>query len=331
MPDAPVDPRLYVVGCPRSGTTLLQRMLDHHSQLAVANDTHFVVRAIEKHAAARIPQILTGERLPLDRSLIDGVLGYHRFARLGLPAESVERAAAASEDYRSFVAHLYTVYAASHDKPYGGEKTPDFVRRLPLLAALCPDSRFVHIVRDGRDVALSTLDWAHERKGPGKWALWQQDPVVASGLWWSWQVGAGRLAGEALGDRYHELRYEDLIAEPTAELRRITEAIGLPFERNMLDYHRGRERSRPGRSAKQNWLRPTAGLRDWRTQLPETDLAAFEAVAATELRAAGYELQFDSTAPATARRISEPLVWWERFLDRRRRKERRRIALGEPS
>jgi len=65
--------------------------------------------------------------------------------------------------YREFVTALYDTFAHQNGKPLAGEKTPDYVRRLPLLHALFPWSRSVHIVRDGRNVALSLIDWATPR------------------------------------------------------------------------------------------------------------------------------------------------------------------------
>src|SRR5881296_2859749 len=92
------NPYLFVVGCPRSGTTLLQRMLDAHPQLAVANDSHFIARAVESL------------HLPADAALtpaiVEWVKQYHRFHRLGLPDDAVARAATVGT-YREFVSALY--------------------------------------------------------------------------------------------------------------------------------------------------------------------------------------------------------------------------------
>src|SRR5690606_2697464 len=86
------NPALFVVGCPRSGTTLLQRMLDHHPQLAVANDTHFVPRCLEKHAPQAIELAVTGDDISLTSELVEEVRTYHRFPRLGIGATAVDQA-----------------------------------------------------------------------------------------------------------------------------------------------------------------------------------------------------------------------------------------------
>ncbi len=73
---------------------------------------------------------------------------------------------------RDFVSRLYDLRARQAGKTLSGEKTPDYCRRMPLLHRLFPRAKFLHIIRDGRDVTLSTLDWATAGKGPGRWDLW---------------------------------------------------------------------------------------------------------------------------------------------------------------
>jgi hypothetical protein len=203
MSETARDPYLFVVGCPRSGTTLLQRMLDSHPSLAVANDTHFIPRVLEKREPRYVERALRGAEVPLTPALVEGVVDYKRFRRLGLDPEAVREAAKVATDYRTFVEHLYRRFARERGKAHAAEKTPDYVKRLDLLGGLFPDSRFVHIVRDGRDVALSVLQWANEGKGPGKMELWSTEPVAVCAMWWAWQVDLGRSAprGFAIGGR----------------------------------------------------------------------------------------------------------------------------------
>ena len=160
-----LNPYVFVVGCPRSGTTLLQRMLNSHPQLAVANDTHFIPRVIKK---------LEQTNPPLNEKLIEQVHTYKRFYRLGLSNIEVMESAKRAENYQEFVSALYNTFGNKQGKPLAGEKTPDYCRHIPLLHKLFPWAKFVHIIRDGRDVALSTLDWTNDSKGPSKWELWQK-------------------------------------------------------------------------------------------------------------------------------------------------------------
>lgn len=310
-PDAAApNPRVFVVGCARSGTTLLQRMLDNHPMLAVANDTHFIPWAI---AGAET------ENPAMTPDLAARVAGYRRFHRFELTRDAVDAAAAGAPDYAAFVGRLYDAYAALKGKPFAGEKTPEYVRHIPLLARLFPAARFVHIVRDGRDVCLSVLKWAVKDRppdetgatvrGPARRALWAEDPVGATALWWADHVMEGAAAGDALGPgRSFELRYEDLVAAPEPVLARIAAFLGLPDAPEMAAYHEGkRQKRRAGLSAKKAWLPATRGLRDWRRQMSAEDAALFEDLAGDALLRFGYAREAtvaaDPARAAICRRI----------------------------
>ncbi len=220
LPSRVSNPYVFVVGCPRSGTTLLQRMLDAHPNMTIANDTHFITRAAKRVLRKDPEPRLTPE-------LVESVVNYRRFYRMGLSARQVQSAAEQSQTYGGFVSRLYDLRAENAGKTISGEKTPDYCRQIPRLDALFPRSRFIHIVRDGRDTALSTLDWANENKGPGKWELWKSDPVGTCALWWRWQVSNGSVDGNRLpDDRYYEIRYEDLVDDPGRQVVRVVRVPG---------------------------------------------------------------------------------------------------------
>jgi Sulfotransferase family len=310
------SPAVFVVGCPRSGTTLLQRMLDHHPLLALANDTHFIPKAIDPD----------GGDVRLTAEVVDRVLSYHRFHRLGLTEESVRRAAAGAGTYAEFVGSLYEGFAAIHGKALGGEKTPDYVRHLPFLARLFPWARYVHLIRDGRDVALSAMQWATPTKGPGRFALWQEDPVAVCALWWRWQVTMGRADGNRLGSRYLELRYEDLVADPGPAIDRVSRHLWIPPSEAPLRFHVGRERADPGLSAKSAWLPPTSGLRDWRSEMDPAQVATFEVLAGDVLSELGYPRAGGEPSTAERGRAERFRRWWA--AEQRRRRMNRMAAAG---
>jgi hypothetical protein len=165
---------------------------------------------------------------------------------------------------------------------------------------LFPDARYVHLIRDGRDTAVSFLSmppgivtrtWAHPRT-PGEFACQ-----------WRTEVEAARKLGARAGGRYLETRYEDIVADPERELRRICTHAGLEYDPAMLDYD-------VDVSAKphQQSLRkaPTPGLRDWRTELSAVQVASFEEVAGDLLRELGYGAGDGSTGAGQAR-----LAWYQ--------------------
>jgi hypothetical protein len=300
----PINPMVFVVGCPRSGTTLLQRMLDAHPDLTVANDTHFITRAAKRELRREANPVL-------DDALVEQVLSYHRFHRMGLDRQDALGAARGAKTYADFVSRLYDLRAQQAGKTLSGEKTPDYCRKMPLLHRLFPSARFLHIIRDGRDVALSTLDWASSGKGPGRWDLWPEDSVGACALWWRWQVGNGRYDGARLGRSvYREVRYENLVGQPQAELAAICEFLGLPYDEHMARFHEGKTRAATGRSAKSAWLGPVAGLRDWREQMSPEDAAVFDAIAGDLLDSAGYGRESYADRAIVSERVLECIAWW---------------------
>ena len=298
------NPFMFVVGCPRSGTTLLQRMLDNHPQLTVANDTHFITQAAKRVLREDSQPLLTTE-------LIEAVKSYRRLYRLGLNDQEVESAAKNCQTYAEFVSRLYELRGKKNHKPLSGEKTPDYCRKMPALHTLFPTARFVEIVRDGRNTALSALDWATRFKSLGKWALWNEDPVGTCALWWRWQAGAGQRDGLVLGDEvYYQVKYEDLVENPKKELQAITTFLDLPFSDAMSNYYIGKTKHTPGLSAKSAWLPPTRNLRDWRKDMPVEDVNVFEGIAGDLLRDKGYTCLDNPSSDAVVSRVHRCLTWW---------------------
>jgi Sulfotransferase family len=302
------NPYVFVVGCPRSGTTLLQRMLDAHPLLAVSNDPHFIPFA---------PGVRSGIDPPVTPELVDWLRGYRTFARLQLDDRALTDAADGAVTYAELVTRLYDAYGQKRGKPLAGEKTPRYVRYLPLLHSLFPKARVVHLLRDGREVALSTLEWARPDRGPGRFELWLENPLAVCALSWRWHVLTGLRDAEELGDRYSEVRYEDVVARPEPTMRRLSEALELPFATEMVEYHRGRTRHDAGLSTKDAWLPPTPGLRDWRTQLSSAELELFDALAGDLLDRLGYERAVGVVSAETEARAARYREAWETELRER--------------
>ncbi|MCI0676843.1 MAG: sulfotransferase, partial [Phycisphaerales bacterium] len=303
-------PYLVVVGCPRSGTTLLQRMLDAHPELAVTNDTHFIPKVLPN---------AVGEPNPLlTEQLVRAVRTYKRFYRMKLSDDAVDAAAQRSSDYREFVSALYQEVGRARGKRLTGEKTPDYVRHLKLLRQLFPWIKIIHIIRDGRDVALSALEWAGPTKGPGKLALWAQEPVAVCALWWQWNVRFGLRDAAALGPQsYRRVRYEDLVARPEPVLGDLCDFLQLSFDAHMLNFHEGKTKHKAGLSPKSAWLPATPGLRNWRTQMSCRDQELFEALAGDLLLELGYELAVGKPSVEIAEVAARCRAWWlqEKELD----------------
>ena len=186
-------------------------------------------------------------------------------------------------NYPDAVRRVFAHYASQRGKSRYGDKMPAYVLRIPALAAMFPEGRFVHIIRDGRDVALSAMAIAGQRHDP-----------VALGIDWRRRVEAGRAAGQRLGARrYHELRYEHLVADPAEPVAELCRFLDLDYEPDMLQFFERRDnvpakvRANPRHARLAEPL--SSGARSWRTDMQPADLERFEAVAGELLAELGYE------------------------------------------
>ena len=274
------DPYLFIVGCARSGTTLVHRIVDAHPEIAITPEMHWITRPFKNQNRLVTPELVTE------------LAGHKRFAQFEIPGEEFEGLLGSGEavPYPTFLRRVFGLYGKINNKPLVGNKTPAYIRRMLDLHALWPEAKFVHIIRDGRDVCLSVLNWKKADHIVGRYASWEEDPVSTTALWWERKVRKAREDGAALGPGlYHEMYYEDLVDAPERECKRLCEFLGVPYDDAMIRFHEGRERVEPGRGAKSAWLRVTSGLRDWRTEMCTGDVERFEAVAGDLLEELGYE------------------------------------------
>ena len=277
MPEDAITARAafpFLLGCRRSGTTLLRVMFDANPQIAVPLETYFPVDPVPAwigadgsldvaHAAEDLQRQTWCKKMALDPQAVRD--------------ELVSTGAAT---YPDLLRAFFRVYADAQGKPRYANKTPRHVIFIPQLARMFPEGRFVHIVRDGRNVALSILE--RDRSVP--------DLAAAARLWRE-HVERGRADGRALGpERYAEVRYEDLLDGPEDALRRLCAFVDVPFDDAMLRYYERIPEMVIGSGQHRKLSQPpTKGLRDWRTVMSRTDVAVFESIAGRSLDAFGYE------------------------------------------
>jgi sulfotransferase family protein len=309
-----MNPYVFIVGCARSGTTLLQRLINAHSQIAITPESHWICRLFEQNRGLTQEGMVTPELVPL---LLEDL--NPRFVRLNIGQEELLNLVASDRPvhYASFISGIFDLYGKAKGKELVGNKTPGFVRKIHTLHALWPQARIVHLIRDGRDVCLSMINRPLHHVNRGPLCTWAQDPVTTAGLWWEWSVKLGRQAGNSLGSRlYYEMRYESLVAQPAEECTALCRFLGLPYQEEMLHFHEGRKRIAPPSDAKHAWLpstgdapefrlRPiTVGLRDWRSQMSHEDVERFEAAAGGLLDELGYPHAFSRLPPERLEKAS---------------------------
>jgi Sulfotransferase family len=268
----------FIVARGRSGTTLLRAMFDSHPDMAVPPESHFLVTM-----GLRRRRFERDGGLDVDR-FVEDLTREYGFRRWALDPKAVRQRLSGTHaaTYADAMRDVFALYAEEHGKTRYAEKTPMNVMHIPFLARVFPEARFIHLIRDGRDVALSYLDTDFGVESVGE-----------SAIYWRRFVRKGRRDGERLGLRYREVRYEELLADPEHILRSLCAFMELPYDSAMLTYHRQADRILETTSHREHHeslrLPPTRGLRDWRTQMNDRSLALFEALAGDLLDQVGYE------------------------------------------
>ncbi|MGO9012164.1 MAG: sulfotransferase family protein [Bryobacteraceae bacterium] len=308
---------IFLVGCPRSGTTLLRDLLRSHPNLTFPPESRFIPRlyrafgdpSSDEQAWQLAGRILKTPRLAL---------------RWGITVH--ERDFAGCRSFSEVTRRLFEIWAAKEGKPRWGDKTPHYVRNIPLLLRLFPEAQVIHIVRDGRDVVLS---WLRTRLEPG-------NLYVAARLWKE-MVKQGRQDGALLpSGTYFELRYETLLAEPEATMRSVCEFLGEPYaavvlfpNRITLELRRtARELSDPAFA--DSIVSDNAGA--WRSGMSLRERTLFESVAGGLLSELGYPVEGLarplSRGEKLLREADHQMRFLARSLWRLRRPSQRRAVLS---
>ena len=282
-------PAPFVVGVGRSGTTLLRLMLDAHPELAIPAETHFVPELLERESECHD----AGE-------LVDAIVGYRTWEDFGLDAEALRAAAADARGAADVLRAFYGLCARREGKPRWGDKTPGYVKRMKAIGHGLPEARFIHLIRDGRDVAIS-----RRKRGMGA-----EKPMGDVADLWKRRIENARRQAKRLRGRYLEIRYEDLVAAPEPALREICDLIELGFDPAMLAHHEragarvaelgdlAPDGRRQGRDAGERQAshalaaQPPSGARTeaWRTEMDAGERAEFEHVAGGLLAELGYDV-----------------------------------------
>lgn len=187
---------IFIVGCQRSGTTLLRLILDAHPRLSVGPESRFLDDLAK----------VTGDDWP-------------RIEPYGFPKDYF------NEKFADMFHDFHMDYAARRGKARWGDKSPRYTLHIPFLDALFPNCQVIHVIRDGRDVVSSHRQrwgYASAYKATAKW----QRYIEAA-------RAAGATLGPA---RFAEVRYEALVADPEPELRRLLDFLGEPWDDAVLHH-----------------------------------------------------------------------------------------------
>ena len=254
--------KVFIVGVGRSGTSLLQSMLNAHSEMSFIPETHFLRKYVFKSSTV------------VDAKNIDSIIETFNndddFLRARIPAEQIVKI---GMEYVDIYDALLAVYLKRKGKEIIGDKDPRNIDFLSQLNAFYPEGKVIHMIRDPRDVVLSRTkaDWSKGR------------PFYLHAYMYITQIKRGRRLGkEKYGIDYKEIFYEDLIGDPVKVLNELCEFLNVNFEEKMLDFsNSAKELVDKG---EMQWKKETIGpllvgnMNKWKRELTEEQIGLIQCV-----------------------------------------------------
>lgn len=273
------DRPIFVVGCPRSGTTMLGLMIHAHPRLAMPPESRFVISTWRKRH--RFGDLQTDQQRRALAAMV--TRKGSKVKDLGLrPAEVQEQILAAPPTLGSAFGVVFREFARNHGKARWGDKRPAYYQEVDVLLRLFPDAQIVHVIRDGRAnvASLKRMPW------------WPHDSVGSMAAWSLSEYCMRRNQKRLPADTFHVVRYESLVSDPRTVVGELCDFLHEDFDEAMLEPHRvtdvvperkhwhGNLRSSVNQSAVDSWR---SGLEPWELGLMETAHRA-------KLLRNGYEL-----------------------------------------
>jgi hypothetical protein len=282
---------VFIGGECRSGTTLVVDMLGLHPRLSPIYETDFITKLMDllfstprlplNTLRRRVDRIMDAWTKPLPHrpDLKPGHERFHHGAHYILFDRPFARAQTARlwEDvtngqiaagFRSFIQNLFSEHCRLDGKPRWINKQPHYVNFLPILYDLFPDMRFIHCIRDGRDVACSLMACS-----------WGPKTVLEAAISWRTRALRGVQFGRDHPAQYLEVYYEDLLREPSAQLSRVLSWLGEEDRAAQIV-----QQYQPGAVSLDE-----SRMGDWRRKFSADDLRAFNEQAGQLLQYFHYE------------------------------------------
>ncbi len=305
----PPGPAPFVCGVTRSGTTLLRLMLDSHPEVAIPGETHWVPKVIK--AAERSKKSA--------KDYADTIIDHKRWGDFHLDGDELRSRIEQIDppNVADVIRTFYMLYAAREGKTRYGDKTPGYIMEMRRIERVLPEARFIHIIRDGRDVSLS-----HMRMN------WGPETFEQSARLWRNRIRRTRKMARTT-KHYMEIHFEDLVSDTEGVLRRVCEFIELEFDPVMLDYHERAEgrlaekarelprKNRPNqpaearlashRLAKEPPRSDRIGM--WRERMTPEQIVEYEAIAGDMLTILGYELTTEEGRARAAEKDAVRTPW----------------------
>jgi hypothetical protein len=286
----PNDGPVFIVGAPRSGTTMLQYRLRNLPRISLpTGESHFFIPLLRNQTQfgdlSRVENIraVLQAMHAQSRDFLETDLHGMRFDAGRLAAELH---AQGRNSLPAIISGLFEINARGEGKARWGDKTPYYVMHMQKLLEWFPTAQFVHLIRDGRDVALSLFGRRHD--------FGVYNAYFAAEYWESY-IEKGRAQARSLpSGQYLELRYEDLLAHPEETMRTLCAFLGEDYSAQLFEVAPVDD---PGKTPLVHKPLRADNAGKWRTAMTRAQIRAFEGVAGNTLRELGYELLTPARPP----------------------------------
>ncbi len=294
---------IFIIGVDRSGTTLLSLILDSHSRIAIPYESHFITKYYKN--STKFGDLKEKEnRLRLVQSILAEPYVKQWDQKIEVDDINLDKCLS----LEATIDEIFSAYARLHGKDLWGDKTPAYTSEIHIINRLFPQCKFVHIMRDGRDVALSLVK---------QW--WGPNDFISAMRYWEKTLSCTRKMLRMLpDDRYIELKYEELLEDPEREIKKILAFLQLDFEPQMMEKYQQKADLKVGKriekhhvNLKQTFIRDNAYK--WRKNLSPADQAIAYEIAGELFEELGYDRGVTSHPLKLIRkayhRISESYKW----------------------
>jgi hypothetical protein len=305
---------VFVVGCARSGTTLLYDTLLSAGGFAIYLGESNIFNLL----APRFGDL----RVRKNREKMLNVwLGSRLFRVSGLERWQIEERADRCRNAGDFLRLVMDELARQQNARRWAGNAPEEILHLQQIKETIPEALIIHVIRDGRDVSLSLSEKRYIRPFPWK----DRETPEGAALYWEWIVQKGRAAGALLGNDYTEVRFEELVRDPRAVLGRLS-----GFLDHDLDYDRIRRTAlgtvaRPNTSfsAQSRNFNPVAR---WKQQLAPQQLIRIEGLVGGTLSQLGYELATPGREVCNKMHLGWDRLVYRRFFELKLKSKKNRVV-----
>ena len=274
MQKTKINNPIFIVGVGRSGTSLLQSILNSHSDITFLPETQFLRTYLFSNKEINISKSNY-------RDIIDTLTADQRFNRLNIKANQI-----IFQDKNMYDAYLnlLDLHLRNKQKQLIGDKDPKNIEYIHYLHKFFPKAKLIHIIRDPRDVVLSRIK--------AKWS--KSVPYYIHAVIYVLQLKIGRSMGKKIFNKnYHELYYEDLLINPEKTIRKIVKFIGVDYEEELLDYRKSSQElvSDDELDWKKETFKPIINdnFNKWKNQLSKSQILIIESICHFSMKKLPYK------------------------------------------